>query len=170
MKKQSISNKLFKFFSKNKLNQSLLIAITVFLIVLIIITGITKNNNKNYNNIKINKNEYLVYDKYKSEKDNYSKIIPMVNINSKSVDAINKDINLFITDFINIEKCLITYEYDLSGIILSLVVKVIDYENEEGGPKAYFRTYNINLDNQTALTKETLLAFYGIENEQEKVY
>jgi len=168
MKKQSFTNKIFKFFSKNKLNQSILIAIVVFLIVLIIANSIVKNNNSNFNNIKINKSNYLVYDKYNNNDSKYPKVIPMVNINSKSVEAVNKDINLFISDFINIKNCIIKYDYDINGIILSVVVKIIDYEPEEDtGPKAYFRTYNINLETTSALSDESILQFYGIESEQE---
>lgn len=167
MKKQSLSNKLFNFFSKNKLNQSILIAIVVFLIILIIANSIIKNNNSNYNNIKINQSKYLVYDKYNNNEEKYSKIVPMVNIDSISVEAINKDINLFISDFINIDECIIKYEYDISGIILSVVVKIIDYETEETGPKAHFRTYNVNLDTAEAISNESILQFYGIQSEQE---
>ncbi len=167
MRKQSLTNRLFKFFGKNKFNQSILIAIVVFLIVLIIANSIIKNNNENYNNIKINKSKYLVYDKYNNNEDKFIKKVPQININSTSVEAINKDINLFIADFINIDECIINYEYNINGIILSVVVKIIDYESEETGPKAYFRTYNINLDTTSAISDESLLQFYGIQSEQE---
>ena len=103
MKKQSISNKLFEFFSKNKLNQSLLIVMVILLIVLIISSVITKNSNNNFDKIKINKDKYLVYEKYNSGDEKFPKIIPMVNINSESGKAINDDINKLISNFINIE-------------------------------------------------------------------
>ena len=59
------------------------------------------------------------------------------------------------------DKSIINYEYDINGIILSLVVKVINNETTYA-PEPYFRTYNINLEKEEVISDEALLQFYGV--------
>lgn len=164
-RKTTKKSKILTFFRKNKNGKIIIIAIVTFLIVLIVANGITKKNNENYNDIKIEKDKYVVYTKYSKKDKKYNKEIPYLNIVSSTATAINKDIELFVTDFINTDESIIKYEYEINGIILSLVVKVVDYDNRLGGPRVYFRTYNVNIDTLAAISNESLLAFYGIDEQ-----
>lgn len=60
----------------------------------------------------------------------------------------------------NSAKSIITYEYDINGIILSLVIKVINNETTYA-PEPYFRSYNINLETQEVISDQTLLEYFN---------
>lgn len=146
---------------KNK-SKLLIIMIAIFLITLIIAYAISNNNSKDFNNIKKDKSKYLVYTGYnKANTTNYKVSVPYVNINSEIAEAINEDITKFADPFVRSKKSAVNYEYDVNGIILSLVVKAVDYGTEYA-PKVYFRTYNFNLDTLELLDNSVLLDYYGV--------
>ena len=119
------------------------------------------SNNSNYNNIKQNRNEYLVYTKYSDHKTQYTKDVPYVNLKADVFKEVNKDILSFCSKNMETEKAVITYDYDVNGIILSVVIKTIN-NSSVYAPEPYFRTYNINLDKEEVISDEALLEFYGI--------
>lgn len=136
-----------------------LIVILIVAIICIIVSFIYQNANKNYNNIKQNKKEYLVYTKYKKENSDYIKEIPYVNLKNDVFKTVNEDIYLFCEEYKNKEKAIITYEYSISGVILSLVVKVVDKDSNYA-PEPRFRTYNINLKTEEIIPDEVLLELF----------
>lgn len=140
----------------------LIIALTIFVIIFLIVYMFTRNKNDNYNNIKEDTSKYLVYTKYEKTNGNYSINVPYVNIDSVGATAVNEDIDLFVNDFITSTKSVISYEYDINGIILSVVVKVIDYDTEYA-PDAYFRSYNFNLNTKEVIADDALLNFFNVD-------
>ncbi len=133
-------------------------AIIVFIISYIYIT----KQNENYNNIKEQKSNYIVYTKYTNNDSKFSQNIPYVNLKGNTAKLINSDIDLFVSEFKNQKKNIISYEYDISGIILSIIVKAGDY-NTEYSPRVYARSYNINLNTLEAIDNKNLLSFFGID-------
>lgn len=145
-----------------KLQKAYIIIGTIIIISIILIYGYLKINTENYNNIKLDKNNYLIYTKYSDMNTKYTKEVPYVNLKADVFKEVNTDIINFCQKYIESEKSIITYEYDVNGIILSLVVKVINNETTFA-PEPYFRTYNINLETQEVIADEALLQFFQID-------
>lgn len=120
-----------------------------------------KKSTENYNDIKQDTSAHLVYTKYSDTSTTYSKEVPYVNLKADVFKEVNKDILLFCDDYMNRDKSVITYEYDINGIILSLVIKVINNETTYA-PEPYFRSYNINLKTQEVIADDALLEYYGV--------
>ena len=139
----------------------LVISIAIFVIVFFIVFFYMKKQNENYQKIKISPNDYLVYTKYQSDDDLYSVLVPYINIKGEIVEAINQDIDLFLEEFLFSGYSNISYEYSINGKILSVIIKVIDY-NTDYAPQPYFRGYNINLDTLELISDESLLEFFDV--------
>lgn len=137
----------------------IIICVTIFIIIFLIVYVFFRKQNDNYNDIKENKNEYIIYSKYEKTKTNYPKHIPYVNIKGDVISQVNEDIDLFASDFKDTDRCTLLYEYDISGVILSIVLKAVNY-NVEYAPEVYFRSYNINLSTLELISDEALLDFF----------
>lgn len=133
----------------------------VILIMFIMFVFYNNTSSTNYNNIKQDKGAYLVYTKYSDTSTKYTKEVPYVNLKADVFKEVNKDILLFCDKYMDEEKSVITYEYDINGIILSLVIKVINNETTYA-PEPYFRTYNINLEREEVISDDALLQFFGV--------
>ena len=141
----------------------LVIGIAVILIIIIILFSYFRKNNSDYKGLKEDVNKALVYTINSEENGIYFIKVPYLNINSSIGKEINEDIESFIEDFSDDEKLMLSYQYNINGKILSLVIKCVDY-NAKYIPKAYFKTYNINLEEQKLLSDEELLAIYNIDS------
>lgn len=139
----------------------LMVSISVFIVICMIFFIIQNRKNDNYNNIKEDKNNYLVYTKYEKKYKIYSMYVPYVNIDSEVAKSVNEDIDLFVSEFVSSKRAMISYDYDINGIILSLVVKIVDYDTKYA-PQPYFRTYNINLNTLDLLSDEALLNYFNV--------
>lgn len=149
----------------NKMDNSkkvpIFISIAVILIILVIVFSQFFNNTSSYSDLKEDKNKGFVYT-LKSEKNSiYFKKIPYLNINNSFGKEINNDINSFVSDFIDNDKVILSYEYDINGKVLSIVLKCVDYD-VKNVPKVYFKTYNINLETSKLLSDEELLSIYNV--------
>lgn len=162
-RKNSASNKKKHGLNLDEQKKKILIICgTIFAIIFLLVYMFVRKQNDNYNNIKQKKNNYLVYSKYERTKSKYAVHVPYVNIKADVINKVNDDIDLFTGEFISSKKSLVTYEYDISGIILSLVIKVVDYDTEYA-PEVYFRSYNINLSTLEVISNDSLLDFFGID-------
>jgi len=147
---------------KNNNIKSILIIIgSIAVIIFLLLFVYMQKSSENYKNIKIDKNKYLVYSIVEDKKSDYPKYVPYVNIKGNYVKEVNKDIDSFTKDILKRNKSIVTYEYDINGIILSLVVKILDNEVSYS-PKIYFRTYNINLNTMELISDQSLLDFFKI--------
>ena len=138
---------------------------SIILITLVIILSSLSRSNENFKRIKQNKNNYLVYSKVEQDDNKYPKYVPYINIKGDIVEQVNQDIDNFVDNYVNSEKALITYEYNISGIILSVVVKVANYEKDYA-PEVLYRSYIINLNTLKLISDQSLLDFFEI-NEKE---
>ena len=146
---------------KDKKIVPFIISVLLFLIF-IIAFAVNKNNANNYGDLKQDKNKYLVYTKYEDKDNIYQKEIPYINMKKDIIKEVNQDIYLFCNDYKNKEKSVISYEYDINGIILSVVLKIVDNETEYA-PEVYFKTYNINLDTEEVISDDSLLEFFDVD-------
>lgn len=142
----------------------LIIFITVFVIIFLIVYIFIRKDGDNYNEIKADKSKYLIYTKYEKTNTNYPKHVPYLNIKGDAIQQVNKDIDLFANDFKKVDRCILLYEYDISGVILSVVLKAVNH-NVEFAPEVYFRSYNINLSTLEVISDDALLNFFGTNEE-----
>lgn len=137
-----------------------LIAI-IAIIVIIIIAFYQRKSTENYNDIKLDKGAYLVYTKYEDKSTKYTKEVPYVNLKADIFKEVNSDILQFCDNYMNSDKSVITYEYDINGKILSLVIKVINNDTTYA-PEPYFRSYNINLETEEVISDDVLLQYFNV--------
>lgn len=136
-----------------------LLILCICSIILIIASQIYKSYKQNFNYLKVDKSEYIVYTRYNQN----SKEVPYINVNSNDVKNLNEKIVEFCNDYVNIDDAKITYEYNINGNYLSLVIKVIN--NKEFPSKIVFKTYNINLKNRSVMSDEELLNYFRVNED-----
>ena len=149
----------------NKLDNSKKIPIVIFtaivLIVIIILFTVFSGNGSKYDHLKVDSKKGFVYTCNNIKNNDFNINVPCINIDGSSIKSINEDINSYVEDFIYNEMLNLSYEYNLNGKVLSLVIKVMDY-NTKDVPKAYFKTYNINLETLELISDEELLNVYEV--------
>lgn len=150
----------------NKLKKTGIAMILLIILSIALVIGERIYTN-NYVSIKENKTKYLVYTSFESSDGDYSISVPYLNIKGETGTLINDNIDEYVKLFGTGENCNITYEYDISGVFLSLVLKVCDY-NSSNVPKVYFRSYVINLNSLDILSDEALYELYGIDKNNVK--
>lgn len=148
---------------KLKENKPLFYGLVVGMFVFLIFYAVYSKNSEDYNRIKINKSQKLVYTVDKKTSGVYYQYKPYLNVNGELGDIINNDINTFMSAF-DEENIAVAYEYDLNGNVLSLIIKVQDHSYVESATVLYFRAYNINLKNREILSNEKLLSMFDISN------
>lgn len=131
-------------------------------IVLLIGYYLYLNYYSNYNYIKKDTSKYLVYTKYtKSNADKLVTEVPEINIDSPDVDIINKKIESYAKEFLSKEGNVISYETQINGDILSILLKMLN-KNTGYTPEVDFYSYNINLKTLSVLSSEEILSLFGV--------
>ena len=115
----------------------------------------------NYNYLKIDRSKHLVYTSLKEQYGNYYQYRPYINLKGDIGVVLNKDINDYLDSFTKEDIC-VTYENDLNGTILSLILKVEDHSFVESTNVLYYRAYNINLDTLEILPNDTVLSYFEL--------
>lgn len=136
-----------------------LLILCVLAIIVIIATQIYKSYMKNFNYMKVDRGEHIVYTRYNQN----SKEVPYVNINSSDVKSLNDSIVDYCNNYVNSDDIKIKYEYSINGNYLSLVIKVIN--TKELPAKMLFKTYNVSLKNRTVLTDQDLTDYFKVNND-----
>lgn len=169
-KKSPKNSKQIKRRKPTKNQNIITIIVAVASIILLLIYFRYKNSTIDYKNLKLDEDKYLVYTKYNDTSSKYTKEIPFINMKSEVIKEVNKDIKIFSNNFIDLENSALSYEYDINGIILSVVLKAVNNETEYA-PEVYFRTYNINLETQEVLADVALLNYFDITEDvvEEKI-
>ncbi len=156
--------------SKNKNNYKkidnstlrLIAIVTVAFIGLLVFLGIDKIVNNKRLTFKQDNSKEIVYTLYESKKADQK--IPYFNTKNKDLQLINDNISKYVKPYLNNPKVKINYDYNVSGIILSLVVKIYDEENY----RVKFRSYNINVDEESLLSDEYLINYYSLDSSEIK--
>ncbi len=132
----------------------------LILIILIILIFYFIKQYDNYNYKKVNKNNYLVYTLKSTKNGIYSKNIPYINLNTQVAKKINKDISSLVNDYKDNKQCSISYEYDINGELLSIIMKIVDYDTDFA-PKVYFKSYNYDLKQDILLDNMKVLELFN---------
>lgn len=153
----------------NKLDNSkkipIIIITAIILITIIILVSSISNNKSKYNIVKEDINKELVYTIKSTKNGRFYVNVPYINIKNETIKSINEEIDSYIGDFINEDKVILSYEYDVNGKVLSLVIKVIDYDTDDL-PIVYFKTFNINLETKGLVSDEELLNAYEVDSDE----
>ncbi len=135
----------------------LLLLLSILLIIFIIFYVIVKSYYSNYNYLKEDKKEYLVYTRY-----NQNNIeVPYINVKSNNIQSINNEIVNYCNKYSHIENIQISYEYDISGKYLSLIINILN-EDAEYGPEVNFKTYIIDLKSKKIIKDKELLEMFNV--------
>lgn len=141
------------------------IAVLVF-IALLIGYYLYDNHYSNYNYIKKDVNQYLVYTKETSiNSKGMRNEIPEINIDSKDAQLVNDTIINYAKSFLKDKNNLFVYTSQLNGEVLSVLLKMLDYREGYSFPTTTFHTYNFNLKTQTLMSNDDLLALFNVTEE-----
>ena len=150
---------------KIQLSNSTIIAIIIgvsFLLVLLIAYGIVRLNSNNYNNIKEDSSKEIIYTIYSNS--NYNQEVPYINLKGNLYKDINENIQEIAGEYLDKETGAITYDYNLNGNFISLVLIITEYTGDS--PRNNFYTYNIDVANKQLLSKEALIDYYETNTEE----
>lgn len=142
--------------------RKVIIILSIVFIVFMLVAFYFFKRGDNFNSIKENKSNYLVYTKLDNSTDDFIVMVPCINIKGDFGRSINTDIDKFTDTFINNQLSTISYEYDISGDVLSVIIKVIDYDTEST-PEVHFKSYNINLVTLELYSNDQLLHLFGVD-------
>ena len=138
-----------------------LIIVVAIAIVAMLAYSFHENNVKNYNYIKESWFENIIYTSYYDDRNEYIKEVPYINIKGDQITEVNNQIETFSTKYTNLSRAIITYDYSITGQILSVIIKAINYETNYAS-EAEFISYNINLKTQQVYTNQEILDLYNI--------
>ena len=137
--------------------------VLIILIALLVWYYLYKNYYSNYNYIKKDTDQYLVYTKATStNKQRLKNEIPEININSQDADLVNEAIETYASSFLENKDNLMVYDSQLNGQVLSVLLKMLDYSSGYSFPDTSFHTYNFNLNDQTVMSNEEILNLFNV--------
>ena len=154
-----------KLIEKLLSNKKVIIIVSLLLIASLVFYGIIKVNSRNFNDKKIDKTKYIVYTKETRNKEYYIQDIPVINLKGETINVINNDIETYLEEF-NKENIEISYEYNINGIVLSLVLKVEDHSLADKATITNFRSYNIKMNSLELLSNYSVLSYFNITEEE----
>lgn len=147
--------------NKKKLIRKYIYIVTLFLFIVSAYYFYNKSR-INYKYLKVDKSLNLVYTVSEKNVNNYMQFKPYVNLKGELGNAINQNIDEYFNAFSD-GNFNITYDTDLNGKILSLIIKVEDYGiNLNSSSVLYFRSYNIDLDSLELLSSEKILSYFDL--------
>lgn len=141
-----------------------------FFVIIVIIFAIGyylyKNYYRNYNYIKIDSSNYLVYtlDTKLNNQNLYSEI-PYININSDDAKLVNETIEKYAEQFLKNKNNLLVYNSQLNGDILSISLRMADYRSGYSFPDVSFYTYNFDLRTCSLMTDDELLNLFHVDKD-----
>ncbi len=118
-----------------------------------------------YQYLKIYEEYPLIMTRYDNENEQYPIVVPYINIDSNEMAGANDAILAYAQSFANKKNNAITYEYEINGSILSLVLKAVN-NNTGGDPIVDFKTYNINLEKIEILNADEVLELFDANYNQ----
>ena len=138
----------------------------ILLIVLLIVHYLYLNYYRNYNYIKEDVSQNLVYtsETFKNKQDLYNEI-PYVNIDSDDARLVNETVQNYADSFLENENNLLVYNSQVNGKVLSIVLRMTEYSDDSSYPEVVFHTYNFNLDTQKLMNDDEVLSFFDVTKE-----
>lgn len=148
---------------KNSGNLKFIILVVVLVIAVIYILYNYATKDNVFNKYKVDTSKNIVYTYYK--KDNIS--VPNINLKGLAAEKINETIINKANDFLKGDNR-ITYNFDVSGKILSLAIQYEDHYDESKYVVFSYDVYNINFYDNKVLSSEDMLGIYGIKESDVK--
>ena len=142
----------------------LIIIVISFLLVALVAYGIVRLNTNNYRSLKEDSSKDIVYTIYSNSK--YSQEVPYINLKGDIYKEVNNNIQEIAGEYLDKETGTITYDYNLNGNFISLVLVITEYIGDS--PRKNFYTYNIDTTNKQLLSKEALIDYYKTNTEEIK--
>ena len=97
----------------------------IILIILLVGYYLYKNYYRNYNYIKVDTNQYLVYTKSSSyNNQNMRNEIPFINIDSPDAELVNQAIEEYAESFLQNKDNLFVYDTHVNGQVLAVLIKM----------------------------------------------
>ena len=142
------------------------------LVISLVAYYLYKNYYSNYNYIKQDSSQYLVYTVDSSvNSQNMTSEIPYINIDSDDANRVNNAILDFADPFLAKNKNnLMVYDSQLNGEVLSVLIRTSEYGDEYSFPTVLFYTYNFNLKTRNLMSNQEVLDIFGVqESDVEKI-
>ena len=117
------------------------------------------NGTSSYRKYKQDKSQKIVYPIYNKNKV----VVPTINVKGKNIDKLNNKIIDKANEYISVDNRTISYDYDISGKVVSLAIQYSDYNEEKRSPKITYDVYNIDLQTKKVLTNKEILDIYEIK-------
>lgn len=157
------------FFSNSKFKKILIWFGVLLLIVILVGYFLYNNYYRNYNYIKEDRNQYLVYTlKTSTNRNNMHSEVPYINIDSEDARLVNQAIETYAETFLANKNNLMVYDSQLNGEVLSVLIRLSEYSEGYSFPEVSFHTYNFNLKSQTLMSNEELLSLFDVTEEEVK--
>ena len=122
-----------------------------------------KNYYSNYNYIKVDTDQYLVYTQSSSyNRQNMRNEIPFINIDSPDARRVNQAIEEYAESFLENQDNLFVYDSQVNGEVLSVLIKMKDYSDGYSFPESEFHTYNFDLTTQTLMDDDEVLSLFQV--------
>lgn len=134
-----------------------LLVICILSIILVIVHFINRDNG--FNSLKDDKRANVVLDVFEGGNTH----VPMINLKSTAAQAINDQIFTKASTFLEQGNNIITYDYDITGKILSLAVQYINTQPQY--PVITYDVYHINVYTSDIYSDEDILDQFGIDQE-----
>lgn len=150
---------------KIQLSNSTIIMILVFvsfLLVALIAYGIVRLNSNDFKNIKEDNSKEIVYTLYANS--NYHQEVPYINLKGDIYKEVNDNIQEIAGEYLDKEFGAITYDYNLNGNYISLVLVITELTGDSA--RNNFYTYNINIANKELLSDEALISYYKTNDDE----
>ncbi len=120
-------------------------------------------SNKNYDHVKVDSSQNFVF-KRNSDYSGTDKNVPYINVEGTAASEYNAEIMRFADDFLSFEKNKMGFVFNKSDSILSLSIKLVDYNNEYQRPVTSFKNYILDLKTQKPYSKEQIYKDYAVDD------
>ena len=151
-----------KVLNNKKIIIPLIVIGTFLLVVFNVYFYLNKSNtNSDYSDIK-EKNNLIVYTRYTRTYKEITTMVPYINLKSTIIGDLNQEIAEMANGYLKNKDNVITYDYKISGDILSIVIQINCYDRPL--PEVMFHTFNINLAERRILDDNELLDLYQIDS------
>ncbi len=144
----------------------LVITIGIGLVTFFIVNRFfNKNKTIDYQEFLENPEKDIVYSSEDSTiKDN--DIVPVINIRNNSVEKINEKIMNSYQDYLGKFTDGFTYQYNVSGKILSILIKSSQRYHDATHFDFVYQTYNLDLEDFHLLTEKELFEMFNLKSEK----
>lgn len=137
-------------------------------VVLVVAYFLYQEYYSNYNYLKEDRSEYLVYTSQSfNNTKGFTCEVPYINIDSEDARNVNAAISNFVTEFFKENSNnILVYDSELNGEVLSVVLRMTSYSEDFSYPEVSFHTYNFNLSSRSLISDQELLSLFSVTEDE----